>query len=254
MADAILPYFDEGSGEPIVLVHAFPLDGRMWAPQREALADAYRVITPDLRGFGRAAALGIARSLEDHARDLAALLDELGIPRATMVGLSMGGYVALAFLRLFRSRLARLGLADTRATADTDEARQARARNIVIVNEQGTASLVERMLPTLVSENAPAPLVDQVRAIAGSQPATSMAATLEAMRDRPDSTPLLPTIAIPSVVISGKLDRLTPPGVAEELASTIPGAKLELLRGAAHLSNLEAPAPFNEALVELLER
>ena len=149
------PAFDDkGSGEPLILLHAFPLDGRMWLAQRDELAGSARIIVPDLRGFGRSVDLPPAQSIDDYADDVVALLDKFRIERATVVGLSMGGYVALALARRAPHRLARLGLADTRSLADSSEGRKGRDQNIALVKSEGVPALVERLLPKLLSANA----------------------------------------------------------------------------------------------------
>src|SRR5258708_7458939 len=141
MSRADLCFDDTGRGEPLVLLHAFPLDGRMWLAQKDELAGSVRVIVPDLRGFGRSAELAPAHSMGEYADDVAALLDTLGIDRATIVGLSMGGYIALALARLHPHRLSRLGLADTRSLPDSVEGRAARDQNIALVKSEGVAPL-----------------------------------------------------------------------------------------------------------------
>jgi 3-oxoadipate enol-lactonase len=247
-------YDDVGTGEPIVLIHAFPLDARMWQPQRDALAGSHRVITPDLRGFGRSTATPPPRTIDAHADDVAALLDHLVIPCATVLGLSMGGYVALALARRHRARLARLVLADTRAAADTAEGRAARDRNIALVESQGVAAMLDGMLPRLVSPDAPADVVATVRAIGASQSPVGITAALAALRDRPDATKDLASLALPVLVLVGREDTLTPPAEARALADAIPSATLVEIPGAGHLANLEAPAPFNRALLDFLAR
>jgi pimeloyl-ACP methyl ester carboxylesterase len=243
---------DDGQGEPLVLLHAFPLDGRMWLEERKALAPECRVIIPDLAGFGRSAALSPRPSLDDHADDVAALLEVLGIERATVVGLSMGGYVALAFARRHTNLLARLGLADTRAAPDTQEGKAGRDENIALVGRSGVAPLVERLLPKLLSRNASSEVTAFVREVGSSQSPEAVGAALAAMRDRVDSTPLLAGLRVPSAVIVGDADAISPPSEARAIAAALPNAELTIIPAAGHLANLEAPGPFAVALSRLL--
>jgi pimeloyl-ACP methyl ester carboxylesterase len=242
-----------GSGEPVVLLHAFPLDGRMWEAQARELSRQNRVIVPDLPGFGRSADTP-ASSLDHMADEVAALLDALNIERATIAGLSMGGYATLAFARRHPNRVARLGLCDTRSMPDSPEARKARDANIALVDREGVGALVERMLPVLLSSSASRETTERVRVIGGSQSAAGVQAALAAMRDRPDATPWLTAFDAPAMVIVGADDALSPPSEAQSIAGHLPRADLEVIAGAGHLCNLEKPTAFTAALARLLER
>ena len=209
-----MAYHDEGRGRPLLLVHAFPLNSAMWRRQIDALAPRYRVIAPDLRGFGASAPGTGAGSLDQHADDLAALLDHLGLERAAVAGLSMGGYISFALWRRHRGRVAALILADTRAGADSEEGRQGREQNARLAEERGPGALAEQMLPKLLSGNAPAALHDELRHIIEGNDRAGIAAALRAMAARPDSTALLPSIDVPTLVIVGTEDALTPPSEA----------------------------------------
>jgi pimeloyl-ACP methyl ester carboxylesterase len=254
MSRADLSFEDTGKGEPLVLLHAFPLDRRMWLAQKDELAESARIIAPDLRGLGRSAELAPARSLDDHADDVAALLDKLRIERATIAGLSMGGYVALAFARRHAHRIARLALADTRSLPDSTEGRAARDQNIALVRTEGVAALVERMLPKLLSATASPDVVTRVRSLGNSQKPEGITAALAAMRDRPDSTAVLSTLSVPSTVIVGEVDAISLPDEARAMAALLPRAEVEVIPGVGHLSNLEAPDAFTTALRRLLGR
>jgi pimeloyl-ACP methyl ester carboxylesterase len=254
MSRAELSFDDIGQGEPLVLLHAFPLDRRMWLAQKDELAGSARIIAPDLRGFGRSADLGAPRSIEEHADDVAAVLDKLGIERATIAGLSMGGYVALAVARRHAHRIGRFALADTRSLADSTEGKAARDQNIALLRTEGVAALVERMLPKLLSAGASADVVARVRSLGNSQKPEGLAAALSAMRDRPDSTAVLSTLNVPSTVIVGEADPISPPDEARAMAALLPRAEVEVIPGVGHLSNLEAPAAFTTALRRLLGR
>ena len=243
-----LAFTERGQGPVCLLVHAFPFDARMWESQIEALASSHRVIAPDLRGFGRSANLPPARSVDEHADELAALLDRLGVDRAAVVGLSMGGYIAFAMLRRHPSRVRALVLADTRAKPDTEEGKRNRDANIDFVRERGAAALMQKLLPALVADGADEDVKRTVLEIGGSQSAEGVANALMALRDRPDSTPLLPRIAVPTAVIVGEEDTLSPVTEMQEMARAIPNASFTVVRGAGHLSNLECASDFNEAL------
>jgi pimeloyl-ACP methyl ester carboxylesterase len=250
-----LPAFvDEGRGDPIVLLHAFPLDGTMWDNERVALSRSRRVIVPDLRGFGRSGKLPPPGSLDEHADDVARIMDHVGIERAAVAGLSMGGYIAFAFARRHPHRLLRLVLADTRSAPDSAEGRRGRDENIALVRSEGVTPLVERLLPKLLSPNASPEVVARVRALGGRQTPEGLAAALAAMRDRPDATPILAGIAIPSLIIVGEADNISPPAEARAMAAAIPEAELAVIAGAGHLTNLEAPAAFMAAMLKFLDR
>ena len=256
---ARLHYADVGAGgPPLVLLHAFPLHSAMWAPQLACLSAGRRVIAPDLKGFGASDAP------EDPARytmlgcadELAAMLDGLGVDRVVLGGLSMGGYVALAFLRQYPDRVAGLVLADTRAAADTPEVFERRTDQQDQVARVGTTALIEVLLAGLLCDHSRAhrlELVEQVRRLMAN-PAAGFVGALEAMKHRADATAELASIAVPTLVIVGEDDALSPPEVARAMHEALPGAHLAVLPRAGHLSNLEAPDEFNAAVMELLDR
>jgi 3-oxoadipate enol-lactonase len=242
----VIRYDDAGSGAPLVLLHAFPFDRRMWWSTASALVGHRRVIAPDLRGFGETPGSG-PFSIADLADDVAALLDTLGLSRATLLGLSMGGYVALAFAARHGARLEGLVLADTKAGPDTPDARQGREEAMALVVAEGVDAYLERQLPRLVAPGAPDALRAAVREL-GRQSPQALLDGLAALRDRPDRRAELDQIAAPTLVIVGAEDVVTPPSEARAMARAIPGARLVELPGVGHLSNLEAPAAF-EALL-----
>ncbi len=247
-----MAYRDEGAGQPILFIHAFPLHSAIWERQLAAFSPRHRVIAPDLRGLGATARGSGAASLDQHADDLAALLGHLGIENATVVGLSMGGYISFALWRRHRERIAALILADTRAGADSEEGKQSREKNAKLAEEQGPSAIADQMLPKMLSPNAPAALRDEVRGIIESNDRAGIAAALRAMAARPDSTPLLATIDVPTLVIVGAEDALTPPSDAEAMFNAIPGCRIAEIPGVGHLSNLEAPEAFNAEVTEFL--
>jgi pimeloyl-ACP methyl ester carboxylesterase len=256
-ADGTISFDDVGAGPPVVLLHAFPLARAMWRPQAEALQDAYRVIAPDLRGFGGSAAFTGAPSVEQMADDVAALLTDLQVREPVALGgLSMGGYVALAFARRHPGRLRALVLADTKAEADDAEGRANRDRMIAFARDNPARALIDQMLPRLVSPETAArrpEVLEEVRATASGQAGAGIAAALVALRDRPDARPSLAAITVPTLVLVGSDDALTPPARAEALAAAIPGARLVTIPGAGHLSNLEQPGHFNAAVHSFLQ-
>jgi pimeloyl-ACP methyl ester carboxylesterase len=247
-----LAYRDEGQGEPILLVHAFPLSAAMWEDQIDALATRFRVLAPDLRGFGASARGSGASSLDQLADDLAGLLDHLKLDRATVAGLSMGGYISFALLRRHRARVARLILADTRAGADSEEGRQGREASAKLAEAEGAGAVAEAMLPKLLAAGAPAEVRDEVRKIITANDRAGIAAAQRAMAARPDSAPLLATIDVPTLIIVGSEDVLTPPAEARAMHAAIPGSQLVELAGVGHLSNLEAPDDFNAAVEQFI--
>lgn len=251
-----LAYDDSGSGAPVVLLHAFPLSKAMWRAQADALGDAYRVIAPDLRGHGESARAGDSATMDEMADDVLALLDRLGLGRVALGGLSMGGYVALNLARRYPGRLAALILADTRAGADSAEGREGRAATARKALEQGAAAIADQLLPKLL---APATqrdrpgLAGEVRALIEATSPQAIAAASHGMAARADSTPALAAISVPTLILVGAEDALTPPGESEAMRAAIPGARLAIIPGAGHLSNLEQPAAFNQALRGFLD-
>jgi 3-oxoadipate enol-lactonase len=246
-----LAYEVYGGGRSLVLVHAFPFDGRMWRATAEALASQRRVIVPDLCGFGASDLGPGVHSIANMADDVAGLLDHLGVDRAAVGGLSMGGYVSLAFAARHRARLERLILADTRATADSAQARAGRADALALVERAGVAALVERQLDGLLSAGASEALRQQVREL-GRQSATGVCNGIRALRDRPDRSHELGAIACPTLVIAGREDKISPLTEMTAMAQAIPGAQLIEIAGAGHLSNLERPADFAAAVAQFL--
>ncbi len=238
---------------PILLIHAFPLDARMWRPQVEAFR-SIRLLAPDLRGFGRNQRSPLFESIDQHAKDLVALLDQSSTPRALVVGLSMGGYVALALARLFPHRVAGLVLANTRAEPDLDADRGLRDAMMEQVQRVGTSLLPNVMLPKLI-----APACDDLtrgflRAMMLEQEPQGVIAALRALRNRPDARGALFQIHCPTAVVAGEQDVLTPPSVLHAIADAIPDATVTVIPGAGHLTNLEAPAAFNQVVWNVHER
>jgi pimeloyl-ACP methyl ester carboxylesterase len=251
-----LEYDDVGRGRLIVLLHAFPLSHAMWRPQVQALASAYRIITPDLRGFGGSDGFNGSPSIERMSADIDALLTALHVDtRVVLGGLSMGGYVALAFAHKFANRLRALILADTRAEADTDEGKVSREQLIAFAQSHQASDVIDQMMPRMVSEATRTQhpeVVEEIRRIASTQKVSGIISALRAMRDRPDATPWLGDVTVPTLVMVGSEDALTPPAMSDKLAAGIPRFRRASIAGAGHMSNLEQPELFNQALRSFL--
>jgi len=243
-------YDDRGTGPATVLLHPFPLTRTTWAGLADALAARRRVIAVDARGFGESPLTG-PFAIADIADDVAALMDRLAIARATVVGMSMGGYAALAFAARHRERLSALVLADTRAAADSAETRAARAAALAAV-DAGPAAYLAASLPRLLAPNAPPALVAHLRARAETR-AASLRAGIEALRDRPDRTGELGAIACPTLVVCGTEDQVTPAAEMQQIAAAISGARFVPIAGAGHLSHVEAPGAFLHAVTSFLD-
>lgn len=250
-----LAWDDVGHGIPVVLLHAFPLNRSMWARQREELSSRYRVIAPDLRGHGESSLPEEDSTMERLAEDVSGLLDELGLERVVLGGLSMGGYVSLAFYRCYAERVLALILADTRAGADSEEGRRGRAELAAVAEGLGSAAVAERTLPKLLgasTQQRNPQLVETVRDIIRTTSPQGIVRALRGMAARPDSNELLAKISCPTLILVGEEDTLTPPAESEAMARAIPGARLGKLTGAGHLSNLEQPIQFDSLLFDFL--
>jgi 3-oxoadipate enol-lactonase len=237
----------------VLLIHAFPLDARMWDPQRAALGDGVPVVAPHLPGFGGTPGAGDVMSMAAAAQRCIESLDAAGVDRAVVCGLSMGGYVAFELWRRARERFAGLILANTRAGADTDEGAAGRRALAERLLAEGTGFLVESP-PPLLSEHANDQLRGRVRELIAGQPAASIAAAALGMAGRPDSTRDLATIDVPTLVITADGDSLIPAAATSPMADQISGAELAVIAGAGHLSNLEAEGEFDELLAHHLDR
>lgn len=237
----------------VLLIHAFPLDARMWEPQLGALSDAIPVAAPHLPGFGGTPPAGDVMSMSSAADRCLEALDASGIDRAVVCGLSMGGYVSFELWRRAPERFAGLVLANTRAGADSEEGVAGRHALADRLRAEGNGFLVDSP-PPLLSAGASDELWRRVRELIAGQPAASIAAAALGMAERPDSTPDLATITVPTLVVTAEDDTLIPPEATSPMADQIPGAELAVIGGAGHLSNLEAPGEFDELLARHVER
>lgn len=240
-------------GPVLALVHGFPLDATLWAEQR-ALAGHVRLLTFDLPGFGAQPETPLPTNLAGYAEHVRAVLDAAGAERVILGGLSMGGYIAFECWRRFSSRIEALLLCDTRAEADGEETRANRERGIAAVREGRRAELLENMLETLLSAQSRArgrPAA-ATRAMMHRASDAGIIAALGALRDRLDSTPTLATITVPTLIVCGEEDALTPPSIARAMHQRIAGSELALIAGAGHLPPLEQPLAFDAMVARWL--
>lgn len=246
-----LSYESRGEGPVLLLLHAFPFDRRMWSEEVARLSTGRRVIAVDLRGCGQSPLWG-EPTVDDFADDVAALLDALGIPMATVCGLSMGGYVGLALVERHRARVAALILADTRAAADTEVGRAAREATMREVRQHGIAQFLDGVPERLLSRHASEDLRQRVRDLCVDRADTILAAT-RALAHRPDRTALLGRIDCPTLVVCGGEDTTATAPEMRAMAQAIPDAEYVEIAGVGHLSNLEAPDRFDEAVARFLD-
>lgn len=241
---------------PLLFVHGFPLDHEQWRPQLESLT-AWHCIAPDLRGVRGGAAPAAGYSMGGYADDLVAVLDAAGIERAVCCGLSMGGYVLFELLRRHPERVGGLILCDTKAEADTPEGRAGRDQLMQVAEREGAAAIVERLLPKLVGPTTRASrprVVESVRAMASRLEVAGLVGALRAMKERPDSGPVLEQIQVPTLVVCGSEDEITPAAGMRAMVQRIRGAKYVEVPEAGHLAPLERPEVVNGALEDFLLR
>lgn len=250
---------EKGAGPPLLLVHGFPLDHSMWQAQIDVLSDQYHVIAPDLRGFGQSTDVADTSilTMQQMADDLALLLNAIKMHEpVTFCGLSMGGYIAWQFWREHREQLARLILCDTRAVADSKEVARARQMMADQVRQKGTTFVADGMLPKLFADATMSTMpevIESTRQVILSTPAATIAAVQRGMAERADVTQQLSTIDLPTLVICGEQDTISPVDEMREIAATIPGARFHVIEGAGHMPPLENPPAFHAALREFLQ-
>jgi pimeloyl-ACP methyl ester carboxylesterase len=240
----------------LLLLHAFPVNARIWEPQFVLAGRGWHVVAPHVRGADGAYDDRPVDTIGDYADDIIELLDSLRIEQAVIVGLSMGGYVAFALMRAAPARIAGLILADTKAEADNEEGLAARRKTLELLEAQGVEAVADGLIPRLLGETTRASrpqVVERVRALAKANSPESIAGMVRALMSRPDSTPLLPAIRVPTLVIVGEEDVITPPESALTMHARIAGAELERIPNAGHLSSLEQPETFNAVLARFLD-
>ena len=245
-----LAYERRGKGTPLVLLHGFPLDHHLWDEVVPLLEDSFDMIVPDLRGFGNSTTIDTPHSMDDYASDIARLLDHLNIQKAAIVGHSMGGYVALAFARLYPERVSGLGLVSSQVLADAPERKEGRYKSAADVSANGIGSVVESMAPKFTNDER---LQAHARASMERQQPAAYIGALKAMAERLDSTSLLSSFQFPVVVVHGDADALIPVDRAREVKATLPQAHLVEISGAGHLPMMEAKKKTAEALKYLAE-
>ena len=244
-----IAYSDHGIGLPVIFLHAFPLNRTMWDGEMVALLDEqrYRLVSLDWRGFGESDIVGEITTMDILAGDVVALMDHLGIEKAVLCGLSLGGYVAFACLRQYAPRIAGLILADTRPAADTPERQANREEVARLAETSGTAAIANLQLPRLISDYTREhdPLVEtRIRQMINAATVPGIAATSRGMALRADASDLLASISCPTLVITGEQDAVIPPSEAQAYATSIPDAQFVTIPNAGHLSNLEQPDMF----------
>jgi YbgC/YbaW family acyl-CoA thioester hydrolase len=243
-----------GEGLPVLFVHGFPFDRSMWKHQLATLA-RYKRIAPDLRGAGASTASDDGYSMSRYADDLVAVLDAAGVERAVVCGLSMGGYVTFELLRRHAVRVQALILCDTKAEADSPRGRRDRDELAALARSAGATAVAERLLPTLLApatHAAQPEVVQHVRAMIERTSVAGIVGALHAMRDRPDSTTLLPQIRVPTLVLGGADDAIAPPAGMQALAAAIPGSQFATVPSAGHLAPLEQPLATSRRLADFL--
>jgi pimeloyl-ACP methyl ester carboxylesterase len=254
IGDITIGYDDEGTGDALVLVHGHPFDRSMWGPQVERFSRAgWRVIAPDLRGYGESTVVPGKTTLDVFARDIAGLLDRLGVERFVLGGLSMGGQIVLECHRLFAHRLRGLVLADTSAPADSEEMREWRRATAERLLREGMGPYAAEVLHKMVSRGAPPEVIMQVLGMMRGTDPEGAAAALRGRAERPDYVAMLAEVAVPALVVVGAADEFTPVADARQMSDAIPDAALVVVEGAAHMPNLERPADFDEALQTFLK-
>jgi pimeloyl-ACP methyl ester carboxylesterase len=231
-------------------LHGFPLDCHVWKKQREELGQLFHVITPDLRGFGKSqsAASFTMKSLAD---DVHALLAEIKALPCVLGGLSMGGYVLLEYVKKYPTDLRGLLLIDTRAEGDAPEGKEGRTKMVKLAQEKGSAAVAEQMMPKMLSPDADKHrpgVVKELRQIMESCPATTVANALVAMRDRADHSANLASIAVPTLILVGDADAITPPAMSQKMADAIPNSQLVIVKGSGHMSCMEQAEQVNRAI------
>ena len=240
-----LAYERRGTGSPLVLLHGYPLDHHLWDEVVPLLQDTFDLILPDLRGFGESSTVDSFYAMEDIASDIAALLDHLEIQKTAIAGHSMGGYVALAFARLYPERISGLGLVSTQVLADAPDRKEGRYKSAAEVADKGIASVVETMTPKFTANPE---LQKFARESMERQQPAAYIGTLKAMAERVDSTPLLSSLTVPIVIVHGDADSLIPVDRAREVKAALPNAYLVEISGAGHMPMMEDKEKTAEAL------
>jgi len=254
--DADVLYWTLGDGPPVVLLHPFPVDHEFWLPVAETLATRYRLILPDLRGHGESRVGDGPATMQKHAADLARVMDDAGIGRAPLIGVSIGGYVIFEFWRKFRGRVAALALCNTKAPADGPEARAGRLQAADDVREHGTEPFLESMIPKLLGKStreARPDMVDGALRMMRKMSPDDIAQVQRGMAERPDSIATLKTINVPTLLVTGDEDIMTGISEAELMRQHISGSQVRVIPKAGHYSPWEQPAEATRLLRQFLD-
>jgi pimeloyl-ACP methyl ester carboxylesterase len=245
-------FIEKGQGNPILFIHGYPLSKELWKPQVDGLSDTFHTIAIDLRGHGETPPINGEYSMDLLADDCLALLHSLEIKQPVILcGLSMGGYVCFAFYRRYPHLVRGLILAATRATSDSPEARANRDKAVMIAKEKGAAEIASSMLPKMfapITYSRDQKLVNDIYVMMSNTSTEGIIGALMGMKNRPDSSPMLSSISVPTVIIHGTDDQLISLSEAQHMHDHIPGSRLVIIPGAGHLLNLEAPNSFNQAI------
>lgn len=247
-------YQEKGTGPAVVLLHGFPLDLRIWDAQAAALSDRNRVITIDLRGFGQSRSTR-SFTMQDLADDVHHVLTHIQATPAVLGGLSMGGYVTLAYMVKYPTDLRGVMLIDTKAEADTADGKAGRMKMIELVKKEGAKAVADQMMPKMLSPDTPPSrpdVVGRLREIMEACPPLTIEHALLALRDRPDQTDKLASCACPTLIVVGESDAITPPAAAQAMQKEIPHAKLAVIKAAGHMSPMEQPEQVSRAMKEFL--
>jgi 3-oxoadipate enol-lactonase len=253
-----MAYVDSGEGPAVLFLHGYPFDKSMWSEQIDAIAAAgFRAIAPDLRGLGETTSSGEVATMDEMARDAAALLDQLRVEQAVVCGLSMGGYVAFEFMRLFPERVRGLVLAGTRAPADNEQEKAGREQQVQTMLRAGMVPISIATLPKLLGPRTLAEKPDVVKRVRGMITRCDpkgAAAAQRGMAARRDYTEDLPKINVPTLIIVGREDSIRPVADAEFMHRGIRNSRLEIIEDAAHMTNMEQPEVLNKALLMFLKQ
>jgi pimeloyl-ACP methyl ester carboxylesterase len=254
--DAEIAYEVLGDGPPVVLLHPFPVDHHFWSPPLLSMLGRYQVILPDLRGHGDSDIGEGPATMEEHASDLARVMDDLQLGRAALAGVSIGGYSLFEFWRRFRGRAAALVLMDTKATADTPEARNTRMQTAADVLERGTETFIDGMLTKVIGETTRRTrpdLVETARKMMLRMSPEDISQVQRGMAARPDSVATLETINVPTLIVAGDEDTLTPVADAEVIRQNISGSQLKVIPKAGHYAAFEQPEEAGKVLRQFLD-
>ena len=254
--DAEIFYEVTGSGSPVVLLHPFPAHHELWTPVAQMLSSRYRLIVPDLRGHGESSLGSGPATMHKHAADIARVMDDAGVDRAPLIGVSIGGYAVFEFWRRFRNRVSALVLCNTKAQADTPEARANRLQVADDVLQRGTEPFFAGMAQKLMGESTRRTrpdLVEGALRMMRKMSAENVAGVQRGMADRPDSVPTLKTITVPTLIITGDEDTMTGVPEAELMKQHIPGSQIKVVAKAGHYSPWEQPDEVGRLLRQFLE-